>query len=136
MVAVMAVLMVGGEHSTEDDSTQDPLRLRSLNPVSERCLSNGQDNFVLTPSSPLLTNTFAQTCLLDQTSPLQSRGGPYIVGQMASRSSLKTGRAQPVDLEGTYSESGMLCLFNLAAKAVGTSALYQHSHATNCRLAP
>jgi hypothetical protein len=25
-------------------------------------------------------NTFAQTCLLDQTSPLQSRGGPYIVG--------------------------------------------------------
>jgi hypothetical protein len=47
MVAVMAVLMVGGEHSTEDDSTQDPLGLRSLNPVSECCLSNGQDNFVL-----------------------------------------------------------------------------------------
>jgi len=47
MVAVMAVLMVGGEYSTEDDSTQDPLGLRFLNPDSERCLSNGQDNFVL-----------------------------------------------------------------------------------------
>jgi hypothetical protein len=47
MVAVMAVLMVGGEHSTEDDSTWDPLGLRSLNPDSERCASNGQDTFVL-----------------------------------------------------------------------------------------
>jgi hypothetical protein len=35
----------------------------------------------LTTHSPLLTNTFAQTCLLAQLF-LQSRGGPYILGQL------------------------------------------------------
>ena len=79
MVAVMAVLMVGGEHSTEDDSTQDPLGLRSLNPVSERCLSNGQDNFVLDTIFALIDEYIAADLSSRPRFPLQSRGGPYIV---------------------------------------------------------
>jgi hypothetical protein len=40
MVAVVTELMVGGENSTEDDSTRDPLGLRSLSFDSERCASH------------------------------------------------------------------------------------------------
>jgi hypothetical protein len=47
MVAVVTELMVGGERSTQDDSTKDPIGLWSLSSDSERCPSSGRDNFVL-----------------------------------------------------------------------------------------
>ena len=78
MVAVMAVLMVGGEHSTEDDSTQDPLGLRSLNPVSERCLSNGQDNFVLDTIFALIDDYIAADLSSRPRFPCSRAAGPYI----------------------------------------------------------
>ena len=78
MVAVMAVLMVGGELSTEDDSTWDPLGLRSLNPDSERCLSNGLDTFVLDNIFALIDGYIDADFLHPPTFPLQSNGGPYI----------------------------------------------------------
>jgi hypothetical protein len=90
---LVAVLMVGGECSTESDSMRfrsslvsKPLaqgvasgRAWSLNPWLRALLqAANRMSLSLTTPSPLLTNTFAQTCLLDQTFPLQSRGGPYI----------------------------------------------------------
>src|ERR1700704_2300118 len=63
MVAVMTELMVGGERSTQDDSIKgsartlvSKLRLRALLQATART------HLSLTTSSPLLTNTFAQTC--------------------------------------------------------------------------
>jgi hypothetical protein len=64
MVAVVTELMVGGERSTQDDSIKgsartlvSKLRLRALLQATART------HLSLTTSSPLLTNTFAQTCL-------------------------------------------------------------------------
>src|SRR5260370_41618420 len=62
MVAVMTELMVGGERSAQDDSIKgsartlvSKLRLRALLQATART------HLSLTTSSPLLTDTFAQT---------------------------------------------------------------------------
>ncbi len=81
MVAVVAVLMVGGEYSSVVDSMRTRSYLGFLNPlVPSVAHGNGQETSALDNKFALIDEYIAADLSSRPNYPLQLRGGPYIVG--------------------------------------------------------
>ena len=80
MVAVVTELMVGGERSTQDDSTRGSARTLVLSLTPSVARSNGKDIFVLDNIFALIDEYICADFSVAQSFLLQSCGGPYTFG--------------------------------------------------------